>query len=223
MSKSKKKAEKTAAAPAKAAGLRVPLDGQYIGKLAGILLAITAVTALLLGAVNYVTAPVIAAATEEKRVAAMQQVLTAEEYTAVEAFPAEGETYSSAACSATVTALSEAVQDGSPVGYVAEVATNGFGGAIDMVVGLTTDGTVTGVAVISHSETPNVGSKVVDDQSVLDRFAGLTGEITVNSGDNRVDAVSGATTSSKAVTAGVNAAIAAVEARQPVLQGAEEG
>ena len=89
--------------------------------------------------------------------------------------------------------------------------------------GLTTDGTVTGVAVISHSETPNVGSKVVDDQSVLDRFAGLTGEITVNSGDNRVDAVSGATTSSKAVTAGVNAAIAAVEARQPVLQGAEEG
>ena len=57
MSKSKKKAEKTAAAPAKAAGLRVPLDGQYIGKLAGILLAITAVTALLLGAVNYVTAP----------------------------------------------------------------------------------------------------------------------------------------------------------------------
>ena len=109
MSKSKKKAEKTAAAPAKAAGLRVPLDGQYIGKLAGILLAITAVTALLLGAVNYVTAPVIAAATEEKRVAAMQQVLTAEEYTAVEAFPAEGETYSSAAGSATVTALSQAV------------------------------------------------------------------------------------------------------------------
>ena len=97
-------------------------------------------------------------------------------------------------------------------------------GRVDIfVAGAGTGGTVTGVAVISHSETPNVGSKVVDDQSVLDRFAGLTGEITVNSGDNRVDAVSGATTSSKAVTAGVNAAIAAVEARQPVLQGAEEG
>ena len=212
MSKSKKKAEKTAAAPAKAAGLRVPLDGQYIGKLAGILLAITAVTALLLGAVNYVTAPVIAAATEEKRVAAMQQVLTAEEYTAVEAFPAEGETYSSAAGSATVTALSEAVQDGSPVGYVAEVATNGFGGAIEMVVGLTADGTVTGVSVIGHEETPNVGSKVVEGQDVLNQFVGLTGEVTVNSGDNSIDAVSGATVSSKAVTAGVNAAIAAVTA-----------
>ena len=108
-------------------------------------------------------------------------------------------------------------------GVVVEMVVGGFANDIHMLVAVRNDGTVTGVAVISHSETPNVGSKVVDDQSVLDRFAGLTGEITVNSGDNRVDAVSGATTSSKAVTAGVNAAIAAVEARQPVLQGAEEG
>ena len=59
-----------------------------ISALEKILLAITAVTALLLGAVNYVTAPVIAAATEEKRVAAMQQVLTAEEGAEIRAIQA---------------------------------------------------------------------------------------------------------------------------------------
>ena len=191
---------------------RIALDGQYIGKLAGVLLGITAVTALLLGVVNYVTAPVIDAATQAKRVAAMQQVLEAEEYPAAASFPAEGQSYDSAAGSATVTALSEAVSGGETIGYVAEVTTNGFGGAISLVVGVSPEGAVTGVAVIDHSETPNVGSKVVDDQSVLDQFIGMTGEITVNSGDNAFDAVSGATVSSKAATAAVNAAVAAAAA-----------
>ena len=90
MSKGKKKAVQSPEAPAnRAGGLRASLDGQYIGKLAGILLGITAVTALLLGAVNYVTAPVIAAATEEKRVEAMQQVLPAEAYPAESALVRE--------------------------------------------------------------------------------------------------------------------------------------
>lgn len=209
-----KKSGKQAAAAVNKKGQSagIPLDGRYIGRLAGVLLAITAVTALLLGAVNYVTAPIIDQATEEKRVAAMQQVLAADDYPAVGSFPEEGRAYDSAAGSATVTALSQAIQAGEPAGYVAEVTTNGFGGAIDMVVGLTADGTVTGVCVIGHSETPNVGSKVAGDQAVLDRFAGLGGEITVGGGDNAFDAVSGATVSSKAVTAGVNAAIAAVGA-----------
>lgn len=188
---------------------RLAMDWPYIGKLAWVLLGITAVTALLLGAVNYVTAPVIAAATEEKKVAAMQQVLEAEEYRAVEEFAAEHD-------GATVTALSEAVSGGETVGYVAEVAANGFGGAISMVVGVTPEGTVSGVAVIDHSETPNVGSKVVDDQSVLDQAAGLGYPITVNSGDNAFDAVSGATVSSRAVVTGVNAALEAVAAAAPL-------
>ena len=104
------------------------------------------------------------------------------------------------------------MQSGQQIGFVAEVAVNGFGGAMDLVVGLNMERTVTGVAVVSHSETPNVGSKVVGDQSVLDRFIDMTGEITVGSGENGVDAVSGATTTSKAVTAAVNAAVAAASA-----------
>ncbi len=208
MSRDKKQAVQ--AAPSRAPLLNLAQDGRYIGKLAGILLAITAITALLLGVVNYITAPVIAAATAEKRLAAMQQVLVAEEYPAVASLPVEGESYDSATGTGTVTGLYRAMQSGQQIGYVAEVTVNGFGGAIDLVVGLSMERTVTGVAVISHSETPNVGSKVVGDQAVLSRFTGLTGEITVGGDENGVDAVSGATTTSKAVTAGVNAAIAAI-------------
>ena len=189
---------------------KMTMDTPYIIRLAGTLLAITAVTALLLGIVNYFTAPVIQQIQDEKKAAAMSAVLQAEEYPKVEGFVPAAST--SAAGTGTVAALYEAVQGGNTLGYVAEVTANGFGGAVSMVVGVTTDGAVTGVSVIDHSETQGVGSKVVNSQEVLSRFAGLSGEITVNSGENKVDGVSGATVSSKAVTAGVNAAVAAVTA-----------
>ena len=114
---------------------------------------------------------------------------------------------------ANVTALYRAVSGGEQIGYVAEVTSSGFGGALSMVVGLDMDGAVTGVSVTDNSETANIGTKVVNDQAVLDRFIGMShedGEITVNSGSNRFDGISGATVSSKGVTAGVNTALSAV-------------
>ena len=98
-------------------------------------------------------------------------------------------------------------------GWVVETSTSGSQGTIEMMVGVDPEGKVTGVSVVSHSETPNIGTKVVADQTVLDRFIGMShegGEITVNSGTNRFDGVTGATYSSKGVAAGVNAALAAV-------------
>ena len=86
-----------------------------------------------------------------------------------------------------------------------------------MMVGVDMDGKVTGVSVIKHSETPNIGTKVVADQSVLNRFIGMDhayGEITVNSGSNRFDGTIRRDVSSKGVAAGVNTALtAAYEAR----------
>ena len=180
----------------------VSMDPRYILRLAGTLLAITAVTALLLGLVNYVTAPVIEAMEEEKKNAAMAQVLEADTYEKVADFTP----------TALVSALYEAVRDGETVGYVADVTSNGYGGAISITVGVDREGYVSGVSVTSHSETQGVGSKVVADQSVLDRFKGLTGPITLDSGDNAFDAVTGATVSSRAVTNGVNAALEAAGA-----------
>ena len=190
--------EKTAAVQPKA---KVELDPRFTAKLTLTLLGICAVVALLLGVVNSVTEPIIEEIQAEKTAAAMSQVLPAEEYQPVET------TYPN------VTAMNKAMSGGEQIGYVVEVATNGFGGAMSMVVGVDMDGAVTGVSVTDNSETANIGTKVVNDQTVLDRFIGMShadGEITVNSGTNRFDGVSGATVSSKGVTAGVNTALAAV-------------
>ena len=180
---------------------KVELDPRYIFRLTGILLAICAVVSLLLAVVNSATEPIITAMQAEKTAKAMAQVLQADEYVPV-TVSAPG-----------VTGVSEAKTGGSTVGHVVEVTANGFGGAINMVVGVDINGAVTGVSVIKHSETGNIGTKVVADSAVLGRFEGMSldkGEITVNSGDNRFDGVTGATVSSKGVTAGVNAALAAV-------------
>ncbi len=190
--------EKTAAVQPKA---KVELDPRFTAKLTLTLLGICAVVALLLGVVNSVTEPIIEEIQAEKTAAAMSQVLPADEYQKVET------TYPN------VTAMNKAMSGGEQIGYVVEVATNGFGGAMSMVVGVDMDGAVTGVSVTDNSETANIGTKVVNDQTVLDRFIGMShadGEITVNSGTNRFDGVSGATVSSKGVTAGVNTALAAV-------------
>ena len=181
---------------------KVDLDPRYIGKLTGTLLGICAVVALLLGIVNSLTEPVIRKMQEEKTAAAMAQVLAADDYRA------------KTVSHENVSAMYEAVSGGEVVGHVVEVTTNGFGGAINMVVGVDMNGKVTGVSVIKDAETANLGTKVTRTQSVLDRFIGLGGTITVNSGENRFDGVTGATVSSKAVAEGVNTALAAVAANQ---------
>ena len=176
------------------------LDPRYILRITGVLLVICLITALLLGAVNAVTKPRIDAIQREKQEAAMAQVLPAERYEPAEA-AADG-----------VTALYRAFEGAEPAGYVVQVTSNGSQGEMQMMVGVDVDNRVTGVSVIKHSETPNIGTKVVADQSVLDRFIGMDhahGEITVNSGTNRFDGISGATASSKGVAAGVNTALTA--------------
>ena len=194
-----KQAQEAAVKPQKTP---LSIDPQYIGRLVGTLTGICLVVALLLGIVNYVTKPLIDASQKAKQDAAMAQVLAADEY-----IPWEGNLPEH------VTALYLANAGGAGIGWVAETSTSGSQGIIEMMVGVDLDGRVTGVSVVKQSETPNIGSKVVGDQTVLDRFIGMShadGEITVNTGTNRFDGVTGATYSSKGVAAGVNAALAAV-------------
>lgn len=188
------------------------LDPQYILRITGVLLAICLMTALLLGVVNQVTKPRIDAIQAEKIRAAMSQVLAADEYLPIQLQKdLRG-----------VQSISEARTNGGTLGYVVQVTANGSQGEIQMMVGVDVDNCVTGVSVIKHSETPNIGTKVVADQSVLDRFIGMNhayGEITVNSGSNRFDGISGATVSSKGVASGVNAALtAAFEAASGLVE-----
>ena len=98
------------------------------------------------------------------------------------------------------------------VGYLFNVTAKGFHGAINLMIGISNDGKLTGIKVISHTETPGLGSKI-DHESFTSRFK----EITTDKGvsiikttpvnENEVEGVSGATISSKAVGSAVNDAI----------------
>lgn len=214
MSKEAKAPASPKTTPASPKAPAISMDPKFTGRLTGTLLGICAVVALLLGITNYATEPIITQMQAEKTRAAMTQVLPAETYEElsldmpnVSAFYAA---YNSNSGDKAVLA-----------GYVVETTANGSQGVIRMVVGVDMDGNVTGVSVTKHSETANLGTKVVNDQSVLDRFIGMShekGEITVNAGTNRFDGVSGATVSSRGVTAGVNTALDAFAHRDAAVK-----
>lgn len=91
------------------------------------------------------------------------------------------------------------------VGYCVEVEVQGFGGVITMVVGVDVNGEVTGVTVTDHNEHAGIGGQVIDSD-YLSRYKGLSGTVR-DGGRNGVDAISGATDTCRAITAGVNKAL----------------
>ena len=170
---------------------------KYILKLALILLLITAVVAGLLGLVNMLTADKIAENTAKKANEAMQTVLPASSYEKLD-ISAEG--------------ISEAYK--AEKGYVIRLNAMGFGGAIDMMVGVDLSGAVTGISVISHGETVSLGAECTraDWQS---QFVGTSGNLQVTKDGGTIDALTGATVTSRAVTEAVNRAVEFVKEVQP--------
>lgn len=165
-----------------------------------ILFAITAIASAVLASVNKVTAPVIV---ENERIAqekAMKAVLPgATEFEEIEINTSKGST------------VSEVYR--SDAGFAVKVAPKGYGGPISMIVGVDNDLKVTGVEIISQSETAGLGTKCTDP-SFLNQYIGKQENIVIarnGAKDNEIDAVSGATRTSKAVTRGVNEAISAVK------------
>lgn len=187
------------------------LDPKFIAKLAGTLLVISLVVAALLGVVNGITADKIAAINAENTAIAMNAVVTAQnaEFNPLEAGDA---LVAAAAPYGKLDSIYEVKDGGNVVGYTVKVIASGSQGSIEMIVGVDSALTVTGVSVVDHSETSGIGTKVTSNvDGVLDQFKGMSGAGTLVVGTN-VDAISGATVSSKGVTSGVNAALAAVEA-----------
>ena len=78
---------------------------------------------------------------------------------------------------------------------------------MELIVGYNPEGAVTGVQVLSASETPGVGSNALTEE-YLSQYIDQTGQASFNEaeGENQVDAVSGATVTSKAVLKGMNTA-----------------
>ena len=107
---------------------------------------------------------------------------------------------------APVSAVYVAVSEGGDTaGYGVLVAPRGYGGPMAMAVGLDRDGLVTGVSVISHKETPGLGTKILTEEFYLEQFVGWDAS-EVDASDQGYDAISGATKSSTAVRKGVQTA-----------------
>jgi len=100
-------------------------------------------------------------------------------------------------------------KNGETVGYIFPEEAKGYGGTIYMTVGIGTNGKVTGVEITELSETAGLGMNAKNDW-FRDQFKGRSGEIGVaknNPGENQIQALTGATITSKAVTSGVNKAL----------------
>ena len=98
----------------------------------------------------------------------------------------------------------EAFKDKMLVGYCVRVVGSGYSGYIRMMAGVSLNGTIQGVAVLEHSETPGLGAKINEirpgesEPWFLKQFRGKSaGTIAIK---KDIDAITGATISSKAVT-----------------------
>ena len=193
------------------------ISGKFILKVAGTLTVISLVVAALLGLVDNVTADKIAAIdAENTRIAMSAVVPEGSEFTDKLDIP-EAVAAAASAQGGTLSELYGVTNGGAEAGYVMKISASGSQGTIVMMVGVDANKAVTGVSVVSHSETSGIGTKVVGNEPnaagvpVLDQFIGMSGAGSLVVGKN-ITAVSGATVSTKGITTGVNAALAAVEA-----------
>ena len=197
---------------------KIDLDPKYIIKLTVTLFATCLVVAFCLGLVNGVTLPNITASNLAKTNAALAAVypeIDEASFASNEIKVSEDVAAAASAYSATVTNVYAITDGGAEAGYAVQVDVSGSQSTISMVVGLDTEGTVTGVSVIKSGETSGIGTKVTENNplpsgvGVLDQFQGKSAADQPLKVGGNVDAISGATVSSKGITNGVNGAIAA--------------
>lgn len=91
------------------------------------------------------------------------------------------------------------------VGWGLRLGSRGYGGFAQLVIGLDSSGKVTGVSVLSHGETPGLGTKVMESSKYLGQFKSLPEGFT-DKDVRKIDAVAGATKSSNSVKHAVSAA-----------------
>ena len=200
---------------------KIDMDPKYIITLTVTLFITCVIVAGLLGLVNGVTAGPIAEINWQNTVTAMNEVAADPENTTYAETPLENSQAMIDAASAaggTLGDIYEAQVAGETVGYAVTVSASGSQGTIEMMVGVDVEGAVTGVSIVSHSETSGIGTKVMNDDpldsgvGVLDQFVGKSAADGTLSVGTNVDAITGATVSTRGVTTGVNTALAAIAA-----------
>ena len=170
----------------------------FVLRLALTLFLISAITAGLLAGVNSITAPLIEQLNQQKQIDAMAAVVpdadTAELVDYVDPNGVILEVYKTASA------------------YAVKVAApGGFSGSIEMMVGVDAAGNVLGISVINHGETAGLGAIAADKTSkgeaFRNQFIGMSDSVTVSKDGGSVEAITGATITSRAVCNGINAAL----------------
>ncbi|MGI6239313.1 MAG: hypothetical protein ACOYI5_06780 [Christensenellales bacterium] len=181
-------------------------------KLALRLMVFALVAAVMLAAVNELTKDQIAANERAKVGGARAEVLGDYDF-AEAAFDLSEYTY--------ITNVYVATDAGATVGYVYELTSRGFGGMIDLSLGVRADGTISGLAVANHIETRGLGTE--DEAPFLESFVGLKagagGEAGAEPAADETDADTSATTGATG-TADATAAADATDADTSATTGA---
>ena len=192
------------------------ISGKFILKVAGTLTVIALVVAALLGVVNNVTKDKIAEQDAENTRIAMSAVAPEGSEFGDKMDISDAVAAAASAQGGKIVEMYPMTNGGADAGYVVKVSASGSQGTITMMVGVDANKAITGISVVSHAETSGIGTKVVDNEPnsagvpVLDQFVGLSGAGTLNVGST-ITAISGATVSTKGITMGANAALAAAE------------
>ncbi|MGV8983562.1 RnfABCDGE type electron transport complex subunit G [Clostridium sp.] len=171
-------------------------------KLGLILLLITGIAGFLLGSAFEITKAPIAEKVAADKQAAMKELLpNADKF---EVSDVKG--------NEKISEVNTALKGTEIAGYAIKVAPKGYGGPIEIMVGISSDGKVTGMKILTLAETPGLGANAPKPQ-----FSGqFTDKPTKDklevvkvapSKENQIQAITGATITSKAVTLGVNDAI----------------
>ena len=169
--------------------------------LGGTLLAVTAVTGIILGVVEHYTSQ------------AIKKVELAAKNEAFKNVMPIAQTFEPAEVVANDSVLDVVkASDGSGVvGWCMTVETKSYGGPLQFIAGITKDGTVKAINILSHSDTPGLGARSTEPE-FYGQFADksqLPLKVVKGSAGNpdEIAAISGATITSTAVTDGVNAAV----------------
>ncbi|MBQ7265062.1 MAG: RnfABCDGE type electron transport complex subunit G [Firmicutes bacterium] len=176
-------------------------------KPASILLLITIVAGGLLGYVNSVTKAPIEKQENDKIKASMEEVISG-----AATFADTEEVTDDPDIKSVTPALDK---DGNVMGYAVSVDTKGFSAGLKLMFGVDTEGSVTGLSIVDCSnETPGLGANSGDPNYKTSKgvqwaqqFTGMSGEIKVDKDGGEVEAITGATITSRAVS---NAAQASV-------------
>lgn len=173
-----------------------------IFKLGVRLFIVAGLAGAILGAAHAVTEKPIAEQQKKANAEAMKLILPeATDFSKLEISP-KGD----------VLEVNEGKAGGETKGYAIKVAPKGYSGAVTVMIGVSKEGKVSGLKILSHSETPGLGANATDpafygqyNNKPTDKLLEVVKRPVASS--NEIQAITGATITSKAVTKGVNEAV----------------